>query len=165
MSNKLVVETLHRSLRDITGKDETKSGTSTLLYEDFRQILLVVHRGTRADIVNSCLKRFTLWSSIKTMKLTKNMRVRKYGDVEAGHFAHYLQDLGSENASICKDTIFVGNFGSCVTNTQDLIDAFFPNVVTNHSDPEWLAERAILALLNKIVRSINKKMIEMMPGG
>ena len=35
----------------------------------------------------------------------------------------------------------------------------------NHSDPEWLAERAILALLNKIISSINKKMIEMMPGG
>ncbi|KAK3779716.1 hypothetical protein RRG08_013671 [Elysia crispata] len=35
----------------------------------------------------------------------------------------------------------------------------------NYSDPEWLAERAILAPLNEIVRSINKKMIEMMPGG
>ena len=142
-------------------------GIAKLLCGDFRQILLVVHGGTRTNIVNSCLKRSTLWSSVKAMKLTKSMRVSKYGDVEAGQFVDNLLDLGSGNFPICKepDSIFVGKFGSCVTTTQERIDVVFPNVVSNYSDPEWLAERAILAPLNEIVSSINKKLIEMMPGG
>ncbi|KAK3747085.1 hypothetical protein RRG08_046472 [Elysia crispata] len=62
----------------------------------------------------------------------------KYGDVEAGQFAEHLLDLGSENFPVCKepDSIFVGNFGSCVT-TQELIDAIFPNFVNNLSDQFW----------------------------
>ena len=45
------------------------------------------------------------------------------------------------------------------------MDVVFPSFVSTYSDPEWLAERAILATLNKIVSSINKKRIQMMPDG
>ena len=60
MSNKLVFEALVRSFRDITGKDETMGRIATFLCGDFRQILPVIRGGTRANIVNSCLKRSTL---------------------------------------------------------------------------------------------------------
>ena len=59
MSKKLVFEALGRSFRGITGKDETMGGIATLLCGDFRPILSVVLEGTRANIVNSCLKRCT----------------------------------------------------------------------------------------------------------
>ena len=66
------------------------------------------------------------------------MRVSKYGDVEAGQFAEHLLELGSGNFPVCKEpeSIFVENFGSCVTTIQELIDAVFPNVVSNYIDPE-----------------------------
>ncbi|GFN73822.1 ATP-dependent DNA helicase pif1 [Plakobranchus ocellatus] len=51
-----------------------------------------------------------------------------------------------------------------MTTTEALINAAFPNFVINVSDPEWLAERAILAPLIDTVASINKQMIEIMPG-
>ena len=64
------------------------------------------------------------------MKLTKNMRVSRYGDVEAEQFADHLLGLGSGNCPKCKepDSIFVENFVSCVTATQERIDAVFPNL-------------------------------------
>ena len=138
MSNKLVFKALDRSLRDITGKDETMGGIATLLCGDYRQILPVVRGGTRENIVNSCLKRSTLWSGVKTMKLTKHIKVSKYGDVEAGQFTDHLLDLGSGNFPICKepDSIFVRNFGSFVTTTQELIGTIFLSFVSNYSDPE-----------------------------
>ena len=166
MSNKLVFEALDRSLRDITGKDETMGGISTLLCGDFRQILPVVRGGTRANVVNACLKKSTLWTSVRTMKLTTNMRVSLSGDVEAGEFAESLLHLGNGNHPICRepDIISVSHFGSCVTTMQELIEAVFPDFVNKYANEEWLAERAILAPLNDTVAQINKEMIEMMPG-
>ena len=37
---------------------------------DFRQILPVVVRGTRGQIVNACLKSSARWKDIKDMQLT-----------------------------------------------------------------------------------------------
>ena len=56
-----------------------------------------------------------MWSNVKTMKLKKNTS----GDAEAGRFADHLLHLGSGNFPIGNepDSIFVGNFGSCVTTT------------------------------------------------
>ena len=42
---------------------------------DWRQILPVVRRGTRASIIGSCLKRSYLWNEFKVLHLTINMRV------------------------------------------------------------------------------------------
>jgi len=40
---------------------------------DFRQILPVVIKGGREDIVGSCLRRSILWKDVKLMTLKTNM--------------------------------------------------------------------------------------------
>ena len=52
-------------------------GKLVVLMGDFRQILPVVRRGRRADIVNATLKTSSLWAEVTTLSLTENMRVKK----------------------------------------------------------------------------------------
>jgi len=59
-------------------------GVTVLLTGDFQQTLLVIHRGTKADEVKSCLKALYLWPHIHKFSLHKNMRVHLQGDTSAG---------------------------------------------------------------------------------
>ncbi|GFS16715.1 ATP-dependent DNA helicase PIF1 [Elysia marginata] len=120
MTNKLVFEALHRSLCDITGKNEPMGGIATLLCGDFRQILPVVVGGTRANIVNSCIKSSMLWSCITPLQLRTNMRVYLSGSTEAGIFADMLLSLGDGLIPVTEnpDTIPVHQFGIIVQTTK-----------------------------------------------
>jgi ATP-dependent DNA helicase PIF1 len=63
MTKKLAFEALDRTLKDIVGyKNPDKAlkpfgGKTTLLGGDFRQILLVIQKGKRQDIVQSCINK------------------------------------------------------------------------------------------------------------
>jgi len=50
-------------------------GCTVLFSGDFRQILPVIARGTRANEVNASLNRSYLWPYLKILKLKTNMRV------------------------------------------------------------------------------------------
>ncbi|GFV27686.1 ATP-dependent DNA helicase [Trichonephila clavipes] len=69
-------------------------GLTVLLSGDFRQILPVVLRGTRADIVKACLKTSFLWHHIKVVSLRINMRVHLQHDLRAEMFSKLLIDIG-----------------------------------------------------------------------
>src|SRR4051812_14188867 len=77
MQYKYCFETVHRMLADICSNDRSLfGGVPTVFGGDFAQILPVVPRGNRADIVNACLQRSFLWSSLRVLSLRLNMRVR-----------------------------------------------------------------------------------------
>jgi len=44
---------------------------------DFRQILPVVPRGTRGDVVATALNHSSIWQHVRVFKLHINMRVQK----------------------------------------------------------------------------------------
>ena len=85
MSHKYTVETVDRTLRDITEVDEIYGGITVLFGGDFRQILPVIVGGTRAQIVSASLKRSFIWPFVKNMSLQQNMRVED-GDAEFHNF-------------------------------------------------------------------------------
>ncbi|XP_004518938.1 uncharacterized protein LOC101448722 [Ceratitis capitata] len=74
MSNK-TVEALDRTMRDLRNKNSPMGGCTILFSGDFRQNLPVVTRGTRADEINTCLKRSNLWPHVDKLELKTNMRV------------------------------------------------------------------------------------------
>lgn len=78
---------LDLTLRDILDCNRPFGGKLTVLCGDFRQILPVVHQGTRADIVNVPLKNSTPWkeNKVKIFHLTANMRVRLHGEKIRDH--------------------------------------------------------------------------------
>nr|GEZ71674.1 hypothetical protein [Tanacetum cinerariifolium] len=68
MTNKLCFEALDWTLRDVLCR--TKYNTC-----DFRQVLTVIPKGSRQDIVNTSLKQSYLGDHCKVLKLTANMRL------------------------------------------------------------------------------------------
>ncbi|GKE96868.1 ATP-dependent DNA helicase PIF1-like protein, partial [Tanacetum coccineum] len=76
MAKRQAVEAVDRTMQDITEVKLPFGGKIFVLGGDFRQVLPVVRRGTRAQIVDSSLRMSPLWTIIKKMRLTINMRAR-----------------------------------------------------------------------------------------
>jgi hypothetical protein len=83
MMHKHVFEVVNRSLQDImavinpTFKFLPFGGLVVVFGGDFRQILLVVPRGTRGDVVAAALNRSSIWEHVRVFKLHTNMRVER----------------------------------------------------------------------------------------
>ena len=70
-------------------------GIPTLLCRDFRQILPVVKRGTRSNIVNVSLKMSHLCRHVTVKHLTTNMRAHLSGNEGATNFSKLLLEIGN----------------------------------------------------------------------
>ena len=74
MSHRWVIETVDHTLRD--QKNMSFGGKLIVLGGDFRQILPVVTKGSRVDIVAASLSRSHFWPHYHVMHLRINMRLR-----------------------------------------------------------------------------------------
>src|SRR6185436_17119728 len=90
MINRFAFEAVDRTFRDLMDNDEPFGGKVIVLGSDFRQILPIVIRGTRADIVNTCLKSSNLWKYFQTIKLTINIKVQQQENVKQKNFVNFL---------------------------------------------------------------------------
>ena len=75
MQNRHTFEAVDRTLKDFRGDPRPFGGVAFCFCGDFRQILPVVPRGTRGQIVSACLKRSPLWRHVQRLPLTINMRL------------------------------------------------------------------------------------------
>lgn len=76
MVKKHCVEAFNRTLRDIMQCEHVFRGKCVLLGGDFRQILPVIPKASRASIVDSCISSSRLWRHCKIFQLTENMRLK-----------------------------------------------------------------------------------------
>ena len=106
MSHKHVAECMDRTLRDLCSCDLPFGGKVMVFGGDFSQILPVIRRETRGDVVSACLNRSSLWRYVKVLNLTINMRLRKLysqDSLEVSEFSNFL--LRMERAMNSKMTI------------------------------------------------------------
>jgi ATP-dependent DNA helicase PIF1 len=90
MTKRQNVEALDNSLRDIMGRSHLPfGGKIVVLGGDFRQVLPVMRKGSRAQIVDASLQRSYLWESMRHLKLVRNMRAQS-----DPWFADYLLRIG-----------------------------------------------------------------------
>ena len=167
MTHRLAFEAVDRTLRDITCNDLPMGGIATLFCGDFRQILPVIPRGTRANIVDASLRKSYLWQFIKVMHLHTNMRAHIQRDTSAGDFATLLLSIGDGAFPLAEapDLITLpATIGKLTQSPEELIKTVYPNINTNARDTKWLGERAILAPLNSMVSSINSRMVHEFEG-
>jgi ATP-dependent DNA helicase PIF1 len=81
MMHKHCFEAVDRTLRDImlepnNGRNDIPfGGKVVVLGGDFRQILPVIPKGTRQDIVHASINSSKLWPYFEVLTLTKNMRL------------------------------------------------------------------------------------------
>ncbi|RCV17480.1 hypothetical protein SETIT_3G223300v2 [Setaria italica] len=166
MTKRQAVEALSKSTRDIMDCPNLPFGGKIVVFGgDFRQILPVVRKGTRAQIVDTSLRRSDLWNCMHRLKLVHNMRAHK-----DPWFAEYLLRIGNgteetnENGEICLST------NICVQHTPNdngldtLIHNIYQTDNTLLKDPKYITSRAILSTRNDCVDNRNLKMIEHFQG-
>ncbi|XP_058773416.1 uncharacterized protein LOC131647543 [Vicia villosa] len=80
MAHKHAFEALDRTLRDVmstySNSKEMFGGKVVVFGGDFRQILPVVPRGSRSDIVHFAINASYIWNTVQVLTLTKNMRLQ-----------------------------------------------------------------------------------------
>ena len=83
MMSRRNLEAFDRTAQDIMNNDQNFGGKLMLLGGDFRQILPLVRRGRRPDIVNECLSKSHLWVSQQICDVNKQFELvqsRKVSD-------------------------------------------------------------------------------------
>ncbi|KAL4583062.1 hypothetical protein LXL04_007626 [Taraxacum kok-saghyz] len=155
------VEAVDRSIQDITKLNLPFAGKLMILGGDFRQVLLVVRRGTRAQIVDSSLRMSPLWPSIKKLSLTINMRA-----LADPWFSEFLMRVGDGEEGAINGTFIRIPDDMSIPYTDkgkskdDLIDAIFPSFQINGGSSDYIISRAILSTKNENVDEINDQLID-----
>ena len=136
MANKHAVRALDDFLREATGNHrEVFGGKTVVLAGDFRQILPVVKTGVSSSQI---VKTLPLWSSVKQMQLTTNLRMK-----DDPQYAQFVLNVGN---GVELDRVCVPD--KCVANTlyQLIMDTLGP-IPSHHT--------LILAATNKDVNIVN----------
>jgi len=141
-------------------------GGKTMVFGgDFRQVLPVVRRGSRAQIVGASLRMSYLWNSMRHLKLVHNMRAKS-----DPWFVEYLLRIGGglEEANGHGEIHLLDEI--CIPHTREdndldtLIDCIFPALNANMSNKSYITSREILSPRNDWVDMINMKMISHFQG-
>ncbi|KAE8986142.1 hypothetical protein PF011_g20112 [Phytophthora fragariae] len=144
MTHRHAFEAVDRTLRDIMDNDQEPFGGKVfVLSGDFRQILSVVVRGTPAETIDACLKSSSLWSHLKQVHLTENMRVQ------------------SARSRLTKTSYPE----PCQGASKNIIDVMYADI--NNPDiatDEYFANRTILTTTNAVVQRINEAVSQRLSG-
>nr|GEU95242.1 hypothetical protein [Tanacetum cinerariifolium] len=165
MAKRQAVEAVDQTMQDITWVKLPFSGKIIVLLGDFRQVLLVVRRRTRAQIVYSSLRMSPLWSIIKRMRLTINMRART-----DPWFSNFLLRVGDGVEEVVNENNIRIPDDMTILYTNDdasknaLINEIFPSFATNARSSSDIVLRAILSTKTEHVDSINNELIDRFSG-
>ncbi|XP_018443555.1 uncharacterized protein LOC108815454 [Raphanus sativus] len=176
MMSKHCFESLDRSLCDIMKTtDEIPFGGKVIVFGgDFRQILPVIPKGNRADIVMASLKSSYLWKHCKVLELTKNMRLFSESDgqevQEIKEFSKWILDVGDGKINepntgekmidIPKDLLIT----ECTDPIEAIVAEVYGTTFKDSKDPMFFNERAILCPTNEDVDVINNYMLDQLNG-
>ena len=129
---------------------------------DFRQILPIIYKGGKSQILKNIIKKCNWWSNVTKFSLTENIRVNiqklQHNKNQAESFqkhADWLLNIGNgtektidgmtESIEIPEKYIFTGNL-------ENFIEQIYPDL--NTQNPTF-ADKAILTLFNVEATKIN----------
>nr|GEU77957.1 hypothetical protein CTI12_AA123990 [Tanacetum cinerariifolium] len=156
-----IQELLNRNGRSLTDfqdllqapkKEKIFGGITVLLGGDFRQILLVMPKGKRPDVVQACINRSELWKHCNVFTLTRSMRVNEY--YPNGEIDNQKQDFNQW-------VLCVGNDASPI---EAILAETYPNFIERQHDEEYLKELTILTPRNDDVDEINTYVFKKLTG-
>ncbi|XP_076918648.1 uncharacterized protein LOC143579149 [Bidens hawaiensis] len=165
MAKRQVIEAVDRTLQDIIGVRLPFGGKIMVMGGDFRQVLPVVKRGTRAQIVDSSFRMSPLWSVTKKMRLTINMRA-----LNDSWFSDFLLRVGDGSEEAIEGNLIripddmTIPFTTKENSIKELFNAIFPSIENNVCTSDYIASRAILSTRNESVDDINDQMLDNFQG-
>ena len=165
MQHRHIMETVDRSFKDLRNSDRPFGGITIVFGGDFQQILPVILKGCKDQIVGACMQRSFLWRKITVLHLHQNMRLNTNIEAEA-NFAKWQLEVGHGEHTDEADNISLPDQFKCRENTaSSLIDAIYPNIDTpHHHSDKYFSERIILSSMNKDVKVLNSTVLDRFPG-
>lgn len=173
--HKYCFEALDRSMRDKMkvlnpSRANILFGGKTIVFGgDFRQILPVIPKESRQDIVHATINSLYLWKDCTILRLTKNMRLQNIGTNESCEelklFADWIAKIGDgkiaePNDGCAKidipDDFLVKEFNDPIAT---IVQSTSPTFGSNNDDSSYFEERAVLASTLDVVHSINDYMV------
>jgi hypothetical protein len=180
MMHRHCIEAFDRTMRDIMsydGVDNTDKpfgGVTVVLGGDFRQILPVIRRGNRDDILASSVNSSKLWSHCKVLTLTTNMRLRsstvRSEQDEIRKFAEWILSIGdgigsaNESGEInvpIPDELLIKDSSDPLRSQVDFV---YPDFLENMKISNFFEERGILAPTLEAVDHVNEFLLSLVPG-
>ncbi|XP_050915667.1 uncharacterized protein LOC127130741 [Lathyrus oleraceus] len=177
MAHRFYFEAFDKTLKDIMGRsncsDKLFRGKVIVFGGDFRQILPVVPRGSRSDIIHSTINSSYIWDHCVMLKLTKNMRLQQAGITsrtsELELFSNWILKVGDGKLEEPNDgyTDIPSPNDFLISNYDDPLEAIvsetYPNFLNNYKNPGFLQSRAILAGTIETVDIINQYVLGFIP--
>ncbi|XP_074336459.1 uncharacterized protein LOC141673605 [Apium graveolens] len=129
---------------------------------DFRQILPVIPKASRSQVVSASLNSSKIWDHCLVFLLGKNMRLSSRKTEQEKH----------KIAEFSKWVLAVGN-GTLPNVHPDLerenplkavVDVVYPDLAKNIKNADYLREKSILTPMNAIVGDINSYILDQVPG-
>ncbi|CAA0813494.1 PIF1 helicase [Striga hermonthica] len=177
MMHKHCFEAVQTSLQAIMGAvDPSNSnkpfgGKPVVFGGEFRQILPVIPKGSRQDIVNATINSSDIWRNCTVLRLNKNMRLQSISDVderdELTTFAEWIASIGDGTVGGSNDGCAAIDIPEDIRlETSDdpistIVESIYPMFKNATDDPSYLKDRAILAPTLEVVESINQYMSDM----
>ncbi|XP_074324065.1 uncharacterized protein LOC141660986 [Apium graveolens] len=185
MTHRYVFEAVDRTFRDICSKVNQEAGTlpfgglTMVLGGDFRQVLPVIPKKRRVEIVAASISKSDLLHYCKVFTLRENMRIEinvptvtVRGDkVQFRDWVLALGDGLEETIAIGDDLepswvslpeeVRVNYSGDAV---KAIVNEIYKDLHKKHGDVEYLRSRAILTPLNEHIESVNVTVLQSLPG-
>lgn len=181
MVQKYAFEAVDKSLRDILAVKNANAtgkpfgGKTILLGGDFRQILPVVTKGKRAEVVGACITKSYLWDECQLFLLKRNMRITEAREDDnegnsTAAFKDWLLKVGNGEAEaisrIGEDyptwikipEKFLIRKWNCPI--EEIVKATYTQFEERMHDDKYLVERAILTPLNDDAKKVNDYMFQ-----
>ncbi|XP_071689118.1 uncharacterized protein [Rutidosis leptorrhynchoides] len=160
MVKKICVETLDRTFRDIfrstnPNSMETPFGGKVIVFGgDFRQILPVITKGKRENIVAATLNSSYIWDHVTVQRLTVNMRLSVGPSIESDqdnrknveeilNFADWLLKIGNGDVNLTEygiseiemlDDVLVNDVEDPIGS---IISSVYPDYLNNLGNPTY----------------------------
>ncbi|XP_074355096.1 uncharacterized protein LOC141693803 [Apium graveolens] len=184
MTHRYVFEAVDRTFRDIRSKVNQEAGTlpfgflTMVLGGDFRQVLPVIPKKGRVEIVAASISKSELWYYCKVFTLRENMRIERNVPTvtvrgDEVQFRDWVLALGDG----LEETITIGDDLEpswvslpeevCVNYSGDAVKAIvneiYKDLHEKYGDVEYLRSRAILTPLNEHVENVNVTVLQRLP--
>ncbi|XP_028793347.1 uncharacterized protein LOC114749047 [Neltuma alba] len=172
MVKRFCIEAVDRTFKDIMKCNHPFGGKCIVMGGDFRQILPVIPKGSRADVINSCINFSHLWCHCKLFQLTKNMRLSTSSstyDSRLQQFSNWLLDIGDGQIGLPHDGMAEIEIPNDLLildshdHLQSIVHATYPDLLDHLTDSTYLTNRAILAPTIEVVEQINDYMCSLLP--